>query len=70
MIHHEHFVTLDNGVQTMSYTENGGSLEFLINQFLGGLLRNHINVRGGFIENDNSIAAKDSSDDADQLTLA
>lgn len=54
----------------MSYTENGGSLEFLINQFLGGLLRNHINVRGGFIENDNSIAAKDSSDDADQLTLA
>ena len=54
----------------MSYTEDGGSLEFLIDQFLSGLLRHNINVRGGFIENDNSIASKYGSDDADQLTLA
>ena len=54
----------------MSYTDEGGSLKFLIDQFLSDLVYHIINVRVGFIENANSIDAKDRSDDKDQLTLA
>lgn len=69
LIHHEDSVTLDDRVQTMSYAKDCGSLELLTDQSLGGLLGHNVNVGSCFIEDDDFVAAEDSSDDADELTL-
>ena len=70
LVHHKHLITLDDGVESVGDAHDCCSQEFLINELLNCLFGDHIDVRGGFVEDDDFVAAEDSPDDADELALA
>ena len=53
----------------MSDAEDGGPLELLADESLRGLLGDYVDISGGLVEDDDLVAAEDSSDDADELAL-
>jgi hypothetical protein len=54
----------------MCNRDDGEIFELLVHQLLYFLLRDEIDVGCGFVQNDDLILSKDSSDDTDELLLA
>ena len=48
-IHDQDFVTLNNCIQSMSYTYDSCTFKFFIDQLLNGLLGDDINISRGFV---------------------
>ena len=65
----QYFVTIHDCVESMSYSEDCAISQTRINQRLNSLLRNNIDIRSSFIEDDNLGFPNDGSTDADHLFL-
>ena len=70
LVEEQDLVTIDDRIETMSNGEHSCTLELLLNDLLDGLFGDDVNVGSCFIENDELVATKDGSDDANELTLA
>ena len=69
LVHDEDFVAPDYSVESVGYAQDSRAVEFFIYELLDCLLGHHVDVGSGFIEDDNLVAAKDCSDDTDELAL-
>ena len=70
MVQKENAVAADDGVQSVSDSQHGGALELFRDQFLHGLLSDHIDVGSSLVEDNKLVALQDGTDDANQLAFA
>ena len=66
----KNFVTLDDGVQSVSNCQDCGTIKFFIDKLLDCLFSHYINVSSGFIKNNDLVSSEDGSADANKLSLS
>jgi len=70
LFQHQHFIRLNDGVETMGNSDYSAVLELGCDHVLDVLLGLYVDVGGGFVQEHDSIRLQDRADDADQLLLA
>jgi hypothetical protein len=69
-IAHDHdFVTLDDGLETMSNSEHCAVLEFFVYQFLDHLLSFNVDIGSCFIKENDFVLTENSSADLNERLL-
>ena len=69
VVENQHFVALDNRVQTMSNCDDCAFRKLLLDQLLNLLFCHDVNVCRGFIKYNDLVLAEDSSANANKLAL-
>lgn len=65
----KYLVALDNRVQSVRDRDHCAFLELMLDQLLDALLRDDVDVRGGFVKDHDSVLAQNGPADANHLLL-
>ena len=69
-VKNKNFVTLDDGVQSVSNCQDCGTIEFFRNKLLDCLLSHYIDICSGFVKDYDLVSSEDGSANAYKLSFS